>query len=230
MAVGTKERLIATAERLFAQRGIAGVSLREIGEAAGQRNTAAVLYHFGSKQRLIEAIVHQLMKEHEARRMMVVTEVKRPARAAELRTAIEGMVRPLVGAVHPGSYALRFIAQLLTHPIDSRSLALVQEVVVRRMAAHLRTTLPELPPTTLKRRVRFAWRFLVDTLAGYERERETRRRPSIAASQLAAELVQIIVAMMSAPAPQVPDRSVSRADRHGTSGRANLSQGHETAA
>jgi AcrR family transcriptional regulator len=34
----TRERLLVTAERLFAERGVAGVSLREIGAAAGQRN------------------------------------------------------------------------------------------------------------------------------------------------------------------------------------------------
>ena len=31
----TRTRLLVTAERLFAERGIAGVSLREIGAAAG---------------------------------------------------------------------------------------------------------------------------------------------------------------------------------------------------
>jgi AcrR family transcriptional regulator len=210
MVSGTKKRLIETAERLFAQRGIAGVSLREIGEAAGQRNTAAVLYHFGSKQRLIEAILQHRTREHEARRVVVASEVKRPGRAGRLRAAVEGMVRPLAEALHPGSYAVRFLAQLLTDPVDRRSLLLVQEIVASRMAAHLRTTLRELPHATLRRRVRFAWRFLIDTLAGHEHELEVRRRPSINTTDLARELVELIVAMISAPTPTVGKRSARR--------------------
>ena len=36
--VDTRERILDTAERLYAERGLDGVSMREIGEAAGQRN------------------------------------------------------------------------------------------------------------------------------------------------------------------------------------------------
>ena len=52
----TKTQLLRVAERLFAQRGTAGVSLREIAREAGQRNTGAVHYHFGSREGVIEAI------------------------------------------------------------------------------------------------------------------------------------------------------------------------------
>jgi AcrR family transcriptional regulator len=50
-APGTRERLLDAAERLFAQHGFSGASVREITEAAGA-NLGAVNYHFRSKKDL----------------------------------------------------------------------------------------------------------------------------------------------------------------------------------
>jgi TetR/AcrR family transcriptional regulator, regulator of cefoperazone and chloramphenicol sensitivity len=50
-APGTRERLLDTAERLFAVRGFAATSVREITDAAGA-NLGAVNYHFRSKENL----------------------------------------------------------------------------------------------------------------------------------------------------------------------------------
>jgi len=46
-----------TAEQLFAEHGIAAVPLRDIGIAAGQKNHAAVQYHFGDRESLVREIV-----------------------------------------------------------------------------------------------------------------------------------------------------------------------------
>jgi AcrR family transcriptional regulator len=51
----TKERILDAAERLFADRGFAATSLRNITGEAGV-NLAAVNYHFGSKDALIVAV------------------------------------------------------------------------------------------------------------------------------------------------------------------------------
>ncbi len=50
-AEATRERLLEAAERLFAEKGYDGASLREITSAAGC-NIAAVNYHFGGKENL----------------------------------------------------------------------------------------------------------------------------------------------------------------------------------
>ena len=56
----TKARLVREAERLFARRGVYQVTIREITEAAGQRNVSALSYHFGSR----EGVLHEILVQH----------------------------------------------------------------------------------------------------------------------------------------------------------------------
>src|SRR4051812_17342259 len=51
----TPDRILQAAERLFSERGIGDVSLREITTAAGV-NSAAAHYHFGSKEAVLEEL------------------------------------------------------------------------------------------------------------------------------------------------------------------------------
>jgi AcrR family transcriptional regulator len=59
--------MIEAAERLIADRGIGNVSVRDITGAAGV-NTAAVNYHFGTKEGLLEAIVQRHAERFGTRR------------------------------------------------------------------------------------------------------------------------------------------------------------------
>ena len=72
--------MIEVAERLFAERGLNGVSLREIGAAAGQRNTAAARYHFGTKTALVDAIFEHRMTPINAQRVAMLKELDRTGR------------------------------------------------------------------------------------------------------------------------------------------------------
>ena len=56
MAIDTKDRILDTAERLFADKGYPATSLRDITNEAGV-NLAAVNYHFGSKEALLSAVL-----------------------------------------------------------------------------------------------------------------------------------------------------------------------------
>jgi AcrR family transcriptional regulator len=53
---GTKEKILDTAERLIGEQGYAATSLRHVIAEAGV-NLAAVHYHFGSKEELLDAVV-----------------------------------------------------------------------------------------------------------------------------------------------------------------------------
>jgi len=64
----TKSLLLDTAELLFARYGLEGISLREIGMAAGQANPNVVQYHFEDKAGLINAILVDRVKRMDEMR------------------------------------------------------------------------------------------------------------------------------------------------------------------
>jgi len=67
MAADTKERILDTAERLFADHGFPATSLRDITQEAGV-NLAAVNYHFGGKEGLlIEVLERKIAPVNRAR-------------------------------------------------------------------------------------------------------------------------------------------------------------------
>jgi AcrR family transcriptional regulator len=63
-AEDTRTLLIDTAIRLWAERGVEAVSLREIGSAAGQRNTGVINYYFGDRDGLMQAVVQRFAQLH----------------------------------------------------------------------------------------------------------------------------------------------------------------------
>ncbi|WP_030107088.1 TetR/AcrR family transcriptional regulator, partial [Actinoalloteichus caeruleus] len=75
-AEDTRELILTTAERLFAERGISAVSNRQVGEAAGQGNNFAVGYHFGSRTELVRAIIGRHSRAIEATRERMLARIE----------------------------------------------------------------------------------------------------------------------------------------------------------
>jgi AcrR family transcriptional regulator len=90
----TRDLLIDSAARLFAERGIDNVSIAEIVRSAGQRNTSAIHYHFGSRDEVLRAVLERHVDEISKRRGALLEQARaRPARDA--RSAAEAIVRPV---------------------------------------------------------------------------------------------------------------------------------------
>src|SRR5262245_46356200 len=53
----TRDLILDAAERHFAERGFAGVSVREIAAEAGLKNQASLYHHFRNKRALYEAVL-----------------------------------------------------------------------------------------------------------------------------------------------------------------------------
>jgi AcrR family transcriptional regulator len=107
-----KEEIVAAAERLFAERGIEGVSLRQIGAAAGNGNNSAVQYHYGTKDQLIQAIFEHRLPQLQARRQLLVAQ-RVPD---DLRAWVECYVLPILEqGEQEGSHYLGFVAMLQQH-------------------------------------------------------------------------------------------------------------------
>ena len=68
VAEDTRERILDTAEQLFAEHGFDGTSIRDVTTAAGV-NLAAVHYHFGSKEDLLRAVLERVVLPANALRL-----------------------------------------------------------------------------------------------------------------------------------------------------------------
>ncbi|MFI5041145.1 MAG: TetR/AcrR family transcriptional regulator [Acidimicrobiales bacterium] len=200
--VRTRERMILTAERLFAERGIDGVSLREIGVAAGQRNNSAAQYHFGSRYGLVRAILEFRMAQVDERRLALLAQFDAAGRSGDLRALVEAYVTPLaemVGSDDGTSWYARFLAQLLARA-DPAVLNPEQYVsrgftiVLTRLGEHLEA----LPPVLRSQRVMLAGILTVHALANHEFLLAT-GTTDVPTPLLAADLADTVVAVLTAP-------------------------------
>jgi AcrR family transcriptional regulator len=107
----TRELLMETAEGLFAERGIHGVSLREIGLAAGQRNNGATQYHFGDKDALVVAIFERRAAEVNERRVELLDQALGAGRDG-VGDILSAFVVPLAEQVARGRSYVRFLSRL----------------------------------------------------------------------------------------------------------------------
>lgn len=88
----TRERILGVAEQLFARRGFAGASLRQV-TAAAKVNLAAVNYHFGSKESLIEEVFRRRLDELNRRRLTALGAVlENPGHMLE--DVLDAFIRP----------------------------------------------------------------------------------------------------------------------------------------
>ena len=115
----TRENLILAAERLFAEKGIDNVSLREINRAAGQKNVAALHYHFGTREMLLEAIFERRMAGINRRRVAMLDAMEAIGPITQVRPVVTAMVAPLAEQLDPtvrGQHYVRFLAQVISDP------------------------------------------------------------------------------------------------------------------
>ncbi|MCK2218738.1 TetR family transcriptional regulator [Actinomadura sp. ATCC 31491] len=199
----TREALLTAAERLFAERGMHAVGNRQISEAAGQGNNAAVSYHFGAKTDLVRAIARRHAEQIEVIRARMTARI---AGSTDLRDWVACLVRPFTGhldALGGPTWYARFTAQVMADPalraimVDE---ALVAAPVLRSFRDGLAGALAGLPPRVRRERVLMA-RHLVTQMCA-ERERAlAAHAPTFHPTwdATADSLVEVIVALCEAP-------------------------------
>lgn len=177
----SSDLLLFTAERLYAEKGIDAVSMREISREAEQKNTSALHYHFGSKEALIRAILQRRMSEIDKLRNAFLDEALRRGEQPSLRMAAEAMIRPMAtGLIEPGkaNYYNRFLAAAQMQP-EVDIVAFTSDDSnggFRRVQALLDAILSDLPPSLRRQRYLSSVAFIMFSLADFERVKARRGR------------------------------------------------------
>lgn len=104
----TRQRLVEAATSVFAEDGVFSGSLVEITRRAGQRNRGAVHYHFGSREGLLVAVLHQHVAFLAAREGELLA-VARTTPAHDLGSVLEAIVRPAVELAETGPSGRQYL-------------------------------------------------------------------------------------------------------------------------
>ena len=116
----TKDRILGAAEELFAQFGFAGTSLRQVTSHADV-NIAAVNYHFGSKENLVNEVFRRRMDEMSAARLNQL-EQARGSQPGDLRAVLAAFVEPALAMAQDrqsGGAFVRVIARAYAEKNDN---------------------------------------------------------------------------------------------------------------
>ena len=159
MEPDTRSRILDAAECLLVQHGLDATTLRMI-TAGAQANLAAVNYHFGSKEALIEAVFRRRLTWLNQQRIAALDALEADAKGAPLKPrqiveAFFGVAIRMAAASPGGRTFMRLLARTYTEPSEFVRSFLADEYanVFARYKAAFFKALPDVPQEE------FLWRF-----------------------------------------------------------------------
>ena len=199
----TKDRILGAAEELFAQYGFSGTSLRQVTSHADV-NIAAVNYHFGSKENLVNEVFRRRMDEMTARRLQQLEAAQRE-HPGQLEPVLAAFIEPALALAQDrngGGAFVRVIARAYAEHNESLRRFLSDQYghVLRHFGKALAACLPGIDKDSLY------WRldFLAGALTYAMSDFGMIKRPSGASeaahrARAARELIRFAAAGLQAP-------------------------------
>jgi AcrR family transcriptional regulator len=173
----TKTAIMDAAEGLFARKGSSAVSLRQIITRA-KVNLAAIHYHFGGKEALLQSVLTRRLEPLNAERLALLDSAERKSRRVPLKSLIEALVGPALRLSRDpqkgGREFMRLLGRCFTDPDDRIQAMLTRQLneVAERFLPAFQRALPKLSPVDLFWRLHFLVGAMAHTMADAERLRE----------------------------------------------------------
>ena len=168
----TRTRILDAAEELFMQHGFESTSMRLL-TAKAEANLAAVNYHFGSKDALIEAVFRRRLDPMNTARIAELDRLEKDAGGRALTP--EAIIRAFIGASlrmiedskNGGRNFIRLLGRTYTDP-QKHIRSLIGQLYAPAMArfkSAFERSLPQMPGDELVWRMHFMFGTLAYTLA-----------------------------------------------------------------
>lgn len=158
----TREKIKRTAEALFAERGFNAVSIRDILEAADQRNTGSIHYYFRTKDALARELVREGVLRIDEDRNRRLDRMEAEGGPKAIREVIELLAHPYF----VDDNFMRFLSRLMQ---DNYGLFLEgakdQDWGFMRVISHVHRLLPEIPTPILFQRIQLVIVYLTSMIA-----------------------------------------------------------------
>jgi AcrR family transcriptional regulator len=201
----TRNHLLDVAEELFGARGVNAVSLREIRIAAGARNTAAMQFHFGDRDGLIDALVARHMPRIAALQQDLYDAMVADGRQNDSRSLVEVLVRPSADYLSLGSSErawVKIISDLGAEPeLEAADMALVAPEPALRVSRTLYERLTEsMPPEVAVERMVVLAQCTVHICGDRARLEDSERgRSRLPNDQFVENLIDMVAGALFAP-------------------------------
>lgn len=200
----TRRQLCLAAEALVATQGLPTATLRKVAIAAGQKNTAAVSYHFGNMEDLLRAVVDLRLRDTEAERCRMIEASGLPVVALDAFTAWRCLARPLLHL--PDERAphahVRFLMQMsaagmLSDPFDV-TLARPDTPSITLLLARIQDLLADLHPQVGRARIALCGMMFWNAVTLYD-EHALGPEPSIDLEALLEDVEGLIRGILTVP-------------------------------
>ena len=151
----TKQKILDAAAELFAEDGYAATSLRRIISKAGV-NLAAIHYHFGTKQELLDWIILQKISPLNDRRLELLDQFEAEAAPDQpsVEKIIEAFLTPAI-LMAPGSGFVKIMARFHSEKSGMAAVLRNFQPLLTRYTAALRRALPEMSEAEIAWKVHF---------------------------------------------------------------------------
>ena len=202
----TRLRLKKAALRLFVQKGLENVSIRDIQTAAGQKNNGSISYYFSSKDALLREIIGDIARRLDDDNNSRLDALEAQGGPTDIRQVAK-ILLPIMN--RPGSelseidqYQLQFFTSVLITRRDLMFEATAgADRATRRCFEHIRRPAPEMPPEILRQRLQLMLLYGLTAGASIEAGRIDNRAWRSLWNQRSAEpnLADTMAGMITAP-------------------------------
>lgn len=198
----TRARLLSEAARLLASGGAYQTTNREIIEAAGQKNTSALSYHFGNRGDLISAILRDVGPALDEHRGRIGGDLDDRSPTSHI---VDALLTPYASSLlhEAGRHYVQIVDQLRGQFVGYASVAGDGEPHLRRLLELIDARPRSLSPALRRERMIAMVTLMTAVVAERARTIEAQRSPTIDHGDFVQNLSAMLVGIIEAPLPNM---------------------------
>jgi len=200
--IETKQRILDTAERLIAEQGCAATSLRHIIAEAGV-NLAAIHYHFGSKEELLDEVILRKAAPMNQERLARLDRAEQEAgdRPPSVKAVLAAFLRPTAEMADRDPSFIAFMGRIIAEGLLPSVVERHFQPAAGRILGALRRAVPALPETEFVWRTQFLFGAMAHTMCGLNLPHQEVRRGDF--RERVERLITFVTAGFEAPATEI---------------------------